>query len=512
MYRRHRMSDAERCATWWTRAPWALAITLAACAVVYGFALGAGGLANSEAHRVAPAWAMLDGGGWIVPKLFEQEYLRKPPGAPWSIAATSLVFGQNAVGARAASAIAATLTALIAAGFSRRWFGPAAMLPAGLAAALMPWMWAFGRSAEIEALNQFGVALACFGAIDIARASAVSSRLGPLGASASIVGVAILLFAKGPAGVGVVIATTVAACICVRIARVKVVSQTLIAWGIGAAPFAAWVYAASQEVASDAVTQSPSAFMWSDPLNEIASFPVLAWVSAMPAALAMLFPWGGDAKAEAAGTRRTVELSIAKAVCLAWVFSVVSLVALGVGNPRYALPAAALVPPVVGYAIAQFRAGMTPKRQVIARMMLLGHGLVWPVVLMSGFFAYARFVEAPIRATSGEVAGVAFAEALRAQVDEGPVVIAADGAIEARPEVLLALQHAWSKSAGDGPRLRVVWRPGIASNPEQIRGAWLLLRYDELDDEVTPLEKWIAEEPILVRDVHRYRLTLYRSR
>ena len=59
--------------------------------VVYFFNLGASGFSMSEGHRVAPAWEMLADGDWLMPHMFEQAYMRKPPGMPWAIGILALV-------------------------------------------------------------------------------------------------------------------------------------------------------------------------------------------------------------------------------------------------------------------------------------------------------------------------------------------------------------------------------------------------------------------------------------
>ena len=61
-------------------------IVLALCAVVFWVRLGADGLGATEGHRAVPGWEMLDTGRWLVPTMFDQPYLRKPPGMSWAVA------------------------------------------------------------------------------------------------------------------------------------------------------------------------------------------------------------------------------------------------------------------------------------------------------------------------------------------------------------------------------------------------------------------------------------------
>ena len=105
---------------------------------VYWIGLGQRPFAASEGHRVGPAWAMLASGDYWHVRLFEQLYLRKPPGMPWAIAGLSSLLGQTEFAARAVSALAATLAAVVTYLFARRWFGPRSAIAAGLSQALMP--------------------------------------------------------------------------------------------------------------------------------------------------------------------------------------------------------------------------------------------------------------------------------------------------------------------------------------------------------------------------------------
>ena len=57
------------------------------CALIYFPRLGDDGYASSEGQRAIPAWTMLGTGDWLVPRLFEIPYVRKPPGIFWAIAA-----------------------------------------------------------------------------------------------------------------------------------------------------------------------------------------------------------------------------------------------------------------------------------------------------------------------------------------------------------------------------------------------------------------------------------------
>ncbi|MFB6356598.1 MAG: ArnT family glycosyltransferase, partial [bacterium] len=50
-------------------------------------------LYHEEPRRLLVAWSMIDGTGWIVPRILGDVYLKKPPGFNWVIAIISMPFG-----------------------------------------------------------------------------------------------------------------------------------------------------------------------------------------------------------------------------------------------------------------------------------------------------------------------------------------------------------------------------------------------------------------------------------
>src|SRR4051812_44009566 len=98
-------------------------LTLLACACIYFPGLGATGFSSTEGHRVIPAWEMLASRDFLVPRMFGQAYLRKPPGMPWAIALSSSIFGETEFAARLVSAVSVTLLCLLIANTAHRWFG-----------------------------------------------------------------------------------------------------------------------------------------------------------------------------------------------------------------------------------------------------------------------------------------------------------------------------------------------------------------------------------------------------
>ncbi len=135
------------------------------CGVLFFYGLDAGELYRTESLRAIVAADVLRSGDWLVPRLYGEPLLTKPPGAYAAIAAASAPFGGvTEWTARLPSAVAATLVVFLIYGCFRRHFGGTGGLTA---AALLPCslMW-LDRvpSAEIDMLQVAWVAGAvlCF--------------------------------------------------------------------------------------------------------------------------------------------------------------------------------------------------------------------------------------------------------------------------------------------------------------------------------------------------------------
>jgi 4-amino-4-deoxy-L-arabinose transferase-like glycosyltransferase len=138
----------------WVRAAVELLLIFAAGLFIYGYRLGDAPLDRTEPHRALVAHQMVSSGEWLIPRLFGEIYLRKPPLIYWIEGGTEKLIGHGGEFVwRLPSAIGSALLAVILAAWSARWFGAFARLPAGFAClALIP-LWAQDRGADIDALN-----------------------------------------------------------------------------------------------------------------------------------------------------------------------------------------------------------------------------------------------------------------------------------------------------------------------------------------------------------------------
>jgi 4-amino-4-deoxy-L-arabinose transferase-like glycosyltransferase len=522
-------------------------LLVAVCCAIFLPGLGSTGFSMSEGHRVIPAWEMLEdarsgNAHWMVPRMFETTYLRKPPGVMWAIAASSAVFGETEFAARLPSAIAAMLLVLSVWWFSTRWFGSPWGLAAGLAQALLPVMWPSARSAEIESLHILTTGVVCLLVAD----QLLGLRGGwarPLSWGLAIaVGLVLMAFTKGPAGIIFALATFVACFFSAAFATLGhdredrgvqiLISIAVPCFAVLALSQWAWgrVGVRYDHPFDPVVRQGVTEFMWQpDKIPQVLTLSLAVLVTMLPAALALLFPWGPDARkerehetqtqppAQAPGEPRShvTPTVVARSLTRSGVLSLLFLTAAGISNPRYGLPVCALITPLVAYLArgAWFRGveGLSPggafisKRPAIARAMFLGSPWAWPVVLLVAAGVYIGVMEPDRRASSGHEAGITLA----AHLPDGAEVWA-DEMIEARPEVLL---YAVREAARQGRRVRVRWLKPEFMPLEHPDGLLLLLREDERVDEVarfTAEQRFGTLTEIARGEVHKYTFVLCR--
>lgn len=147
------------------RAMVAVLLLLFLCGVLFFHGLNAGELYQTEGLRALVAAEMLRRSDWIVPTLYGEPLLTKPPGMYAAIALVSWPFGEvTAATARLPSALAATATVLFFyALFARRIGRRAGVVAASLLPASVMWLQRV-PSAEIDLMQLAWVvaALLCF--------------------------------------------------------------------------------------------------------------------------------------------------------------------------------------------------------------------------------------------------------------------------------------------------------------------------------------------------------------
>jgi 4-amino-4-deoxy-L-arabinose transferase-like glycosyltransferase len=140
-------------------------LLLVLCALLFFVGLDSGALYQTEGLRAILAAEFLRSGDWVVPRLYGEPLLTKPPGTYAAIALMSWPFGRvSTATARLPSALAATATLLLFyRTFARRLGRRAGLIAAALLPASVLWL---GRvpSAEIDLVQLAWVtaALLCF--------------------------------------------------------------------------------------------------------------------------------------------------------------------------------------------------------------------------------------------------------------------------------------------------------------------------------------------------------------
>lgn len=476
-------------------------LLLALCVVVFGFRLGSYGLSYTEGHRVIPAWEMLESGDWSSPRMFGALYLRKPPGFSWAVAASSLVFGQTEFAARLVGAASGATMVLATWWFGTRWFGSPWGFLAGLVQLSTPLFWRFARSAEIDGLNNALTQIAVYLTLDLCiRSPARSRRVVVLLAVGLGLTIAMLIAVKGPASLPCILAALFAVCVINHDLRMLVSKRVLLAFGIAGIPIAALggmlatVVARSSEAP---ILESSTQFDWR--AQEWLGVMVLApqtILHAMPAGL-LLFGllWIRP-------SQRTRSDKLARSTALAAICALILYMAVGVHNPRYAMPAMTFVPVLAAYA------GPFVWRHMRKTSVRRWRAAAWTygTVSVAAWFALILFVEPKAGNTSGREMANRISEVIPDGAD-----IWADGLIEARPETLL---YARSFAADEGRRFDVYWKKeALRSAVLPPAGEYLVLRTDDGEVERYRSRGVLSRlEPLLEESVHRYHFVLFRVR
>lgn len=170
-----------------------LLLVLGLCSFLFFHGLSAGDFYRTEGLRALIAQEFLRSGDWIVPRLYGQPHLTKPPGMYAAIALGSWPAGTVCEWtARLPSAAAATLAVVLFSGYFRRQLGSLAGLVAAVVLPMSILWLTYTPSAEIDMLQVAWVtaAILCFlRALEIAEAcpptawvhvSALSCQLKPI--------------------------------------------------------------------------------------------------------------------------------------------------------------------------------------------------------------------------------------------------------------------------------------------------------------------------------------------
>ncbi len=509
-----------------------LAVLLVLASVVCFVGLGEHGFRSTEGHRVVPGWELLESGEVFPTRMFERVYVRKPPGMPWAVAASGALFGESEFSARLPSALSGVGMVVAAWWFCGMWFGWRAGFFAGVAQLCMPTLWFTWRAAEIEALMLVSAQVA---ALSCAHVLVFGARGWKVVLWGLVIGLGLLVtvLAKGPAAVPVVGAVVVVGLVVRRRMGMGAAGGwRAIGVGVGVSGLVlgvlGWIGArmlrAAREAGAAVEAQGVGDFVLRADVGELAVFPLVLFVAALPVSLGLLFPWGADARAEAeaVGEEGLRRYALGRVLAFGWLAAVGLYVVMLLGNPRYGLPAQVLLAPVAGYVFWLLGGGvMTGSRRVVARVMLLGVGLgrwgwvsAWPVVFAGVFVWWVTVFEAGRGEESGRLAGERLGTAIAGGSEEGGVVeVWSSFVINARPEVLLYAERA---AREEGVELDVRWaRDALAAGEVPGVGGVVVLRGEPGEAEL--VERFGAGAALRLERVHsdafyRFAFSAYRVR
>jgi 4-amino-4-deoxy-L-arabinose transferase-like glycosyltransferase len=144
--------DRSHASTAWWREPQVAALIVLVVAA-YFVRLGAVSMRGEEPSRAFIAFSFLDGGDWIVPRVYGDILHSRPPLQNWLIAASSVVLGSHEPWAvRLHSAVAMLCTTLLIYGYARSRLSRGGAFAAACAFATFGEMFTTGAQAETDML------------------------------------------------------------------------------------------------------------------------------------------------------------------------------------------------------------------------------------------------------------------------------------------------------------------------------------------------------------------------
>jgi 4-amino-4-deoxy-L-arabinose transferase-like glycosyltransferase len=499
--------------------------------------LGAGGLNASEGLRVAagldfalrqtPITAPPTDDTWLRQTIFEQPYLRKPPGLPWTIASLHEIFGFSQWVFRLPSVLSQLALVILIFTFTWRIVmhvpgadrrHSLAALWAGLATALSPLLWEFSRASELESLTITTGAMAALGILAhgfVAQGLLRTRTEGLLWLLIAALGMLGTLLTKGPAMLPVIGACFLAITLVpawmfkgqralletadVRSGLLTSLSQ-LAALAIGAAAAIALLTLVAKATGTDdAVKQSPAEFLWArDRITGIATLPFTALATMLPAAFAiawLFWPRLSNTQITPTLQEHLREQTLRRVFIIAATFSLLIFAAAGISNPRYAAPAIVPILLLVGIAVTRHEhlhratAILQESLPAIAQRLRRWLGFMKNTAIV---LLIACLIAAPIYAyltnqSRLKNSGRSAALALAPRIKPGGLLYA-DHALEARAEILLYLRQFASQTTPP-TSLRPIWLPGLDGQTIMNQGLpkdgaiYLLLRSDGRESE-----------------------------
>jgi len=335
--------------------------------------LGSGPLAGTEGHRAIVGHQMAMGGNWLLPKLYDQVYLAKPPLDYWILAGMEKLTGHgNEWVWRLPSAIAGSAMAVFLCWIGGRWFGRLGGITTGIGCCSMISLWGQNHTAEIDALNSLACVVTACLLLDVGYGSPRHHGMSALLTGLAF-GAAMLL--KGPVGLTGIGAALIGPAIFNRTTRTLKQPWPWMALAIGGGMFAAYAVAALHEFRTLGLPVDTSGVneiwinLWnSDRIRYLIPtlfLPVILLVYAMP--VSFFFPMALYAPLWCAGPAADKRFSdrerqLLRALVGTLVAACVITILCGFSFPRYSYSWLPLICPVAGAVVEAWRREIFPRR------------------------------------------------------------------------------------------------------------------------------------------------------
>jgi 4-amino-4-deoxy-L-arabinose transferase-like glycosyltransferase len=340
--------------------------------------IGRGPLAGTEGHRALVADQMVKSGDWILPRLYDQMYLAKPPLHYWILAGVEKLTGRaDELVWRLPSAIAGALLAGFLCVMGGVWFGRLAGIVSGMACVSIVALWGQNHTAEIDAINSLASVITACLLIHLAFVRRERLVICALGAGLAF-GAELLL--KGPAGLAAVAGALIGPAVLNRGTRMLKRPWPWISLGIGSLMFLVYGVVALWRFHELHLPPETSGVneIWINllldgrirNLPQTLLVPVLMLAYGLPASsfLPMVFygpMWRGSGDVSGrAGVWSMRDRRILRALVGTMVVACVLTMICGLWPPRYSYLWLPLICPVVGAAAAAFERGIYPVKIV----------------------------------------------------------------------------------------------------------------------------------------------------
>jgi hypothetical protein len=330
---------------------WRYVLLTAAAVFVYFHALGHSPLDRTEPHRALVAHQMVLSHQWLIPRLYGEVYLRKPPLIYWAEGAAEKLFGHGGEFVwRFPSAAGSVLLVLGVAFWTGRYFGPRAAIPAGFAVLSLLPLWEQDRGADIDALNTAAAVASALLTLSILHPGTRRrwALVFPLGIA---IGCTLLL--KGPSGLPPVLGAVIGPAIMLRSWAWLRRPAFWVAFALGIGGFVAYGIAAKLQMRRENIVPTTDGFRealqrmvlhrWEDVIPAILA-PLKSLGFAVPASLGLVFVWFVRLRPN----RANGPAILASTLATGFLFFVIS----GNGNERYEYVLLPLVAPLAGWVIA----------------------------------------------------------------------------------------------------------------------------------------------------------------